>query len=529
MQSRLQKIQTSLTGRHGPSGLDRVRTARLASLGQLTEQARQQDRSVHVTLESGGIQYEVISTMFDDELSDKRVWKAGLTRSTRENDESIGGDILLYEGTRGWTGTIRTQEGIFHLVPIGDGLHAVVQQSWGELPKEAPPVGDVYETPPPCDPFDPDPPQYCDPPPPPPPCDDCDPPPPPSNHVVDVLVAYTPTAESLAETYSANLEDYINLLEIQTNESFIRSKINNLEINIDTTLQVPNTTTSSIKYIQNRISNPSDGVWDGVHSARQTAGSDIVVLLIGDETSYCGIAERIQVQSPSEAFATAQANCAMPIYTFAHEIGHLFGARHDLDADPTLTPYAYGHGRTKRRPWYDPGFADEWRTIMAYGGDLVRLRNWSNPSVRYDPDYPNDPNEGYPTGDYDRENNHRVIENRAAFMAGLLTPSGSNLLASKGASSTIGSSSTEGFGFSGAAPNPFRSSTTFRFALNASAHVRIAAYDLLGREVAVLANNFHDAGTHSATLRAESLPAGTYIVQMQTGEHIETTRVTLAR
>jgi hypothetical protein len=65
--------------------------------------------------------------------------------------------------------------------------------------------------------------------------------------------------------------------------------------------------------------------------------------------------------------------------TFAHEIGHLIGCRHDEGSDPSNTPYAYGHGYTVNNPT-----SGSWRTIMGtYGSCNGCPRNpyWSNPNV----------------------------------------------------------------------------------------------------------------------------------------------------
>jgi hypothetical protein len=49
-----------------------------------------------------------------------------------------------------------------------------------------------------------------------------------------------------------------------------------------------------------------------------------------------------------------------------------------------------------------------------------------------------------------------------------------------------------------ARPNPFLTTSGVPFALSAPASVRIAVYDVLGREIAVLADRRYDAGRHAA-------------------------------
>ncbi|MEM1054607.1 MAG: T9SS type A sorting domain-containing protein [Bacteroidota bacterium] len=72
-------------------------------------------------------------------------------------------------------------------------------------------------------------------------------------------------------------------------------------------------------------------------------------------------------------------------------------------------------------------------------------------------------------------------------------------------------------------PNPATSLVTLEFDLAVSGPVRIAAYDLLGREVAVLADGPMAEGEASLALDARQMPAGTYVLRVS-GEGFEATR-----
>jgi hypothetical protein len=67
-------------------------------------------------------------------------------------------------------------------------------------------------------------------------------------------------------------------------------------------------------------------------------------------------------------------------------------------------------------------------------------------------------------------------------------------------------------------PNPFNPSTTIRFDLPQAAKVRLAVYDMLGREVAVLADEERPAGQHSMRFDAGKLSSGMYIFRLQAGD-----------
>ncbi len=64
-------------------------------------------------------------------------------------------------------------------------------------------------------------------------------------------------------------------------------------------------------------------------------------------------------------------------------------------------------------------------------------------------------------------------------------------------------------------PNPASGGATVPFALPEAADVRIVVYDLLGREVAVLAEGLHEAGRHEARFEASQLSAGVYVIRAQ--------------
>jgi len=79
----------------------------------------------------------------------------------------------------------------------------------------------------------------------------------------------------------------------------------------------------------------------------------------------------------------------------------------------------------------------------------------------------------------------------------------------------------------GTAPNPVRGAAVVRYAVGAAGTVRVAVYDVLGREAAVLADGPHAPGLHEATLDARGLPAGVYVVRAAAGTAVAAQRVTL--
>ncbi len=65
-------------------------------------------------------------------------------------------------------------------------------------------------------------------------------------------------------------------------------------------------------------------------------------------------------------------------------------------------------------------------------------------------------------------------------------------------------------------PNPFNPETRIRFGLPQSSEVRLAVFDVLGREVTVLVEARLEAGWHEATFEVNDLPSGVYVYPLQT-------------
>jgi hypothetical protein len=83
-----------------------------------------------------------------------------------------------------------------------------------------------------------------------------------------------------------------------------------------------------------------------------------------------------------------------------------------------------------------------------------------------------------------------------------------------------------------ASPNPFRSSTTITYALDRAATVRLAVFDVLGREHLVLEEGPREAGDHRVswdgrTRTGGRLAAGVYLVRLRIADRVETRKVIL--
>ncbi|MEO0477789.1 MAG: T9SS type A sorting domain-containing protein [Planctomycetota bacterium] len=65
-------------------------------------------------------------------------------------------------------------------------------------------------------------------------------------------------------------------------------------------------------------------------------------------------------------------------------------------------------------------------------------------------------------------------------------------------------------------PNPFNPTTTIEFKLDRTQDIRLAVYDVMGREVAVLAEGTQTAGTYRTQFDARNLASGTYFYTLRT-------------
>ena len=78
-------------------------------------------------------------------------------------------------------------------------------------------------------------------------------------------------------------------------------------------------------------------------------------------------------------------------------------------------------------------------------------------------------------------------------------------------------------------PNPSANSATVAFELASPTAVRVAVYDALGREVAVVAEGLRGVGAHSERVVTTGLPAGVYMVRLETEGAVQAERLTVMR
>ncbi|NBC86999.1 MAG: T9SS type A sorting domain-containing protein, partial [Bacteroidetes bacterium] len=79
----------------------------------------------------------------------------------------------------------------------------------------------------------------------------------------------------------------------------------------------------------------------------------------------------------------------------------------------------------------------------------------------------------------------------------------------------------------GSAPNPVKSTGEIRYTLPEQANVRVALYDVLGREVRVLDQGARAARQHSVSLDASGLSSGVYFIRLEAMGQTRTTRVSV--
>jgi len=183
-----------------------------------------------------------------------------------------------------------------------------------------------------------------------------------------VLVAYTPAVAAKV----LDMKGLVALAFEEANQSYKNSDVHVvLKAARSEPLKVDYREAGSHDEDLKALRNPSDGKMDEIHQVRDQTKADIVVLLI-DNGQYCGLASKILAEEDS-SFAVVYHDCATGYYSFAHEIGHLQGARHNPEADPGTFPFPFGHG------FMDP--EHKRRTVMSYDcpEGCRRMPEWARP------------------------------------------------------------------------------------------------------------------------------------------------------
>lgn len=85
---------------------------------------------------------------------------------------------------------------------------------------------------------------------------------------------------------------------------------------------------------------------------------------------------------------------------------------------------------------------------------------------------------------------------------------------------------------SDAYPNPFNPSTRIRYAIPKAGNVQIKVFDILGREITTLVDEFESAGSYEVEFNSSSfgeLSSGIYFYRMKSGSYSETKKLMLLK
>ena len=170
--------------------------------------------------------------------------------------------------------------------------------------------------------------------------------------IVDVIFLYTPNA--FIEKGNTNIRLMANLGIDKTNKAFEESDIPiqlvNVEIDPVGAYRGVNYVEVSMNTDLDRLITINDGYMERGNAVRDKENADIGVLLnkIGTGTTdNCGLAADI-LGDEVNAFVVVNVMCEQESLignVIGHEIGHLFGARHDRASDNTSIPFEFGHAK----------------------------------------------------------------------------------------------------------------------------------------------------------------------------------------
>jgi hypothetical protein len=74
-------------------------------------------------------------------------------------------------------------------------------------------------------------------------------------------------------------------------------------------------------------------------------------------------------------------------------------------------------------------------------------------------------------------------------------------------------------------PNPFNPTTSIQYSVPNTGYVTLEVFDLLGRVVSTLVDDFENAGEHAIEFDAAHLPSGLYLYRLTAGDEVSTKKM----
>ena len=213
------------------------------------------------------------------------------------------------------------------------------------------------------------------------------------NPLIRVLVLFTPAAEATG----MNMNNLANMARGQ----WLTAQSNSA---VQSTLQIA--AVRELNFMENindqDIFEDKEDLVNNVQAQqwRDQFEADIVILLT--DGNYPGIGGVVADIGPNEgrAYGIVQVANATATFTFIHEVGHLFGARHQIAADP-IPGDAHGHDWQRTTGWWFWQQTNRYRSIMrTQQQGRTRVAHFSNPFRTH---------QGQATGVNGTSHNTRVI------------------------------------------------------------------------------------------------------------------------
>ena len=229
-------------------------------------------------------------------------------------------------------------------------------------------------------------------------------------NLIDLLIVYPAAVRSEAGSTS-DVEAAIASAVADSNLCY-RNSLVPMQLRVVHMEEVSYTPTGTLNVDLDRLSEPSDGYIDNVHTLRDQYGADLVCLLT-TSSDYGGLASTMQ--HPSLKFESNGFNVNVwdqlgaPNFTLAHEIGHNMGCLHNREDATWDSDYDYS-GFCFGKRWMVG--MQGYRTVMSYDSSPSaynnRIPHFSNPLVSY---------EGVSTGNTGTENNAKVLSLSAPYVS----------------------------------------------------------------------------------------------------------------